>query len=181
MSGFAPFFMLIFMLIFIIPFYVMCYNNVKGGNFMKYVDKATFNKLGIKEQVKLFNSLLQEHNNIKEVCEDIGISYSTIRDRFSKHKYIFNKYSRAYELNHNKNRNIEIEKIVEDVMANINRRKLDIHELSKDDIGEITIRSFRIYENILNDFIDFCQNCSLKQYDVLSLFILEGMEKYKKV
>ena len=70
---------------------------------MKYVDKATFNKLGIKEQVKLFNSLLQEHNNIKEVCEDIGISYSTIRDRFSKHKYIFNKYSRAYELNHNKN------------------------------------------------------------------------------
>ena len=56
---------------------------LRGGNIMKYIDKATFNKLGIKEQVKLFNSLLQEHNSIKEVCDYIGISYSTIRDRFS--------------------------------------------------------------------------------------------------
>ncbi|MCI7206243.1 MAG: hypothetical protein MSA15_09680 [Clostridium sp.] len=148
---------------------------------MKYIDKATFNKLGIKEQVKLFNSLLREHNSIKEVCDYIGISYSTIRDRFSRYKYIFNKHSKSYELNYNKNRNIEIEKIVEDIMSNINRKRLDIHELNKDDIGEITVRSFRIYENILNDFIDFCQNCSLKQYDVLSLFILEGMNRYKKI
>ena len=90
---------------------------------MKYIDKATFNKLGIKEQVKLFNSLLQEHNSIKEVCDYIGISYSTIRDRFSRYKYIFNKHSKAYELNYNKNRNIEIEKIVEDIMSNINRKR----------------------------------------------------------
>ena len=65
---------------------------------MKYIDKATFNKLGIKEQVKLFNSLLQEHNSIKEVCDYIGISYSTIRDRFSRYKYIFNKHSKAFEM-----------------------------------------------------------------------------------
>ena len=38
---------------------------------MKYIDKIIFNKLGVKEQVKIFNELLQEHNNIKEVCEYI--------------------------------------------------------------------------------------------------------------
>lgn len=145
---------------------------------MKYIDKATFNKLGIKEQIKIFNSLLKENSNIKEVCDILGISYSTIRDRFHRNKYGFNKFTQQYELNTDKSKNSELEKIIEDVIRNINRKSLE--PISGDLKGNLTIRSFRIYENVLNDFIDFCDNSMLRQYDVLSLFIIEGIEKYKK-
>ena len=147
---------------------------------MEYIDKATFNRLGIKEQVKIFNSLLKSYNNIKEVCDVIGISYSTVRDRFQKNKYGFNKFSQQYELNSDKNRNKnnELERIIEDVVKNMDRKLLEpISEVSR---GEITVRSFRVYKNILNDFIDFCDNSMLKQYDVLSLFIIDGLYKYQK-
>ena len=145
---------------------------------MKYIDKSMFNKLSIKEQVKIFNELLEGHNNIKEVCEYIGIAYSTIRDRFYKHKYIYNKHLRKYEYNFNKNRNLELEKMIENIINNIDRKQINPFELSN--MGDITIRSFRIYENVLLDFIEFCNNSSLKQYDVLSIFIMEGLEKYNK-
>lgn len=145
---------------------------------MKYIDKTMFNKLSIKEQVKIFNELLGEHNNIKEVCEYIGIAYSTIRDRFYKNRYVYNKHLRKYEYNFNKNRNLELEKMIENIINNIDRKQINPFELSN--MGDITIRSFRIYENVLSDFIDFCNNSSLKQYDVLSLFIMEGLKKYNK-
>ena len=144
---------------------------------MKYIDKIIFNKLGVKEQVKIFNELLQEHNNIKEVCEYIGIAYSTIRDRFYKNKYYYNKSLKKYEYK-NKNKNTELQKIIENIMIDMNRNNLS--PLSNENNGDIIIRSFRIYEDILNEFIDFCENTSLKQYDVLSIFILEGLNKYKK-
>lgn len=147
---------------------------------MEYIDKATFNKLSIKEQIKIFNSLLKSNNNIKDVCDLIGISYSTIRDRFHKNKYVFNKFNHQYELksNSNRNRNIELEKIIEDVINNMNRKQLE--PISEHSRGNIVVRSFRVYENVLEDFISFCDNSILKQYDVLSLFILDGIEKYKK-
>lgn len=147
---------------------------------MEYIDKATFNKLGIKEQVKIFNSLLKSYNNIKEVCDIIGISYSTVRDRFQKNKYIFNKFSQQYELNsdNHKHKNNELEKIIEDVVKKLDRKSLEpISEVSR---GDVTVRSFRVYANVLNDFIDFCDNSMMKQYDVLSLFIIDGIDKYTK-
>lgn len=145
---------------------------------MEYIDKSTFNKLGIKEQIKIFNSLLKENSNIKEVCDVIGISYSTIRDRFHKNKYGFNKFNQQYELNTDKSKNSELEKIIEDVIKNMDRKSLE--PISEESRGDVIVRSFRVYENVLNDFIDFCDNSMLKQYDVLSLFIVEGIEKYKK-
>lgn len=147
---------------------------------MEYIDKATFNKLGIKEQVKIVNSLLKSYDSIKQVCDIIGISYSTVRDRFHKNKYSFNKFSQQYELSHNQNmyKNNELEKIIEDIVRNMNRKSLEpISEVSRD---EVTVRSFRVYKNVLNDFIAFCDNSMMKQYDVLSLFIIDGIKKYQK-
>lgn len=146
---------------------------------MKYIDKSTFNKLSVKEQIKVFNSLLLEHDNIKEVCNIIGISYSTIRDRFHKNKYSFNKFNHQYELTSTvKHKNDELEKIIEDVVKNMDRKSLEpISEGFKD---KVTVRSFRIYKSVLEDFSAFCENSMLTQYDVLSLFLLEGMERYKK-
>ena len=66
---------------------------------MDYIDKSTFNKLSTQSQVKAFNNLLDENKNIKEVCRTIGISYSTVRERFHKANYSFNKFKGKYENN----------------------------------------------------------------------------------
>lgn len=134
---------------------------------MKTIDKATFNRLNIKEQVKIFNSMLQEDKNIKTVCEAIGISYSTVRDRFNKAQYHYNKYTNCYEKNIRTYGNEKLE----------NEIKTSKITIDKDD--NVTVRSFRVRQNILDDFIKYCENSMLKQYDVLSLFLLEGMEKYR--
>lgn len=146
---------------------------------MEFIDKSTFNKLGIKDQIKVFNSLLKENENIKIVCEKIGISYSTVRDRFQKAKYHYNKYTNQYEkIEINKTKNIELENMIEEVITKMNNKNLEIADLDQED--DIVIRSFRIRKNVLDDFIDYCENSMLKQYDIISLFLVEGMNKYKK-
>ena len=49
------------------------------------IKKSNFNRLPISEQVDIFNNLLGERG-IKEVCNLICISYSTIRDRFRRYR-----------------------------------------------------------------------------------------------
>ena len=44
--------------------------------------------------------------------------------------------------------------------------------------GETVTRSFKIYKNVLDDFVNFCNNSKYTQYELLSQFILEGIQKY---
>lgn len=39
-------------------------------------------------------------------------------------------------------------------------------------------RSFRIYENVLDKFIDFCDKSNYNQYEILSKFIEDGIYKF---
>ena len=55
------------------------------------MDKVSFNKLDICKQVDYFNLRLLEGECIQSICKSINISYSTIRDRFKKHNYRYNK------------------------------------------------------------------------------------------
>lgn len=149
---------------------------------MKIIDKSTFNKLSIKNQVNVFNNLLKEFKNIKEVCKVIGISYSTIRDRFNKHNYTFNKFSNEYEGKDNYIENTnELENVIEKVILNMNKKEINPlinYDKSKYD-NKLVLRSFRIHENVLDNFVEYCENSNLKQYDVISLFIHEGLQKYQ--
>ena len=148
------------------------------------IDKSTFNRLSIGDQIKIFNSLLLKHDNIKNVCSHIGISYSTIRDRFHKNKYKFDKVNKKYIHSSDYIESEELEIIIRNILSNMNTNTIETKILNdniKDsDDKKLTIRSFRIYENVLSEFIEFSNNTALKQYDVLSLFILEGLNKYKK-
>ena len=143
------------------------------------LNKSTFNRLELREQIRVFNSILDKGINIKEACLEIGISYSTIRDRFQKGKYKYNKYTNQYEeLKDNHIKNEELENTIKNVINRINSEKLEPGLIDNND--DVIVRSFRIRKKVLEDFTDYCENSLLKQYDVLSLFILEGMEKYKK-
>lgn len=61
------------------------------------MDKRIFNSLTIIEQINYFNEKLRQGFNITQICSDINISYNTVRDRFSKSFYSYNKITNRYE------------------------------------------------------------------------------------
>ena len=67
------------------------------------LDKATFNSFDINKQVKYFNEELEKGFTILEVCNKINISYNTIRDRFLRNNYIYNKTTKKGLISHFRN------------------------------------------------------------------------------
>jgi predicted DNA-binding protein YlxM (UPF0122 family) len=91
-----------------------------------------------------------------------------------------------------KNDLLELAKIKKDIFNTIDIVKK--YELEKDIIdivdikidsdkmtGDIKTRSFKIYSDVLDKFLEFTKNHSnLKQQDILSQFILEGIQRYNR-
>lgn len=75
-----------------------------------------------------------------------------------------------------------IEKVLEKVVTkifnspqtNISNDKLIIEP--KEDI--VVHRSFRIYDKVLRNFLDFCNKSNYNQYEILSMFIEEGIKNF---
>ena len=57
--------------------------------------KEEFNKLNVKEQIEYINKKLK-NKTLTNLCEEIKISRSTIRERFLKQGYIFDKSKNKY-------------------------------------------------------------------------------------
>lgn len=149
------------------------------------LDKATFNRFEVAKQVKYFNAELEKGFTISEVCKKLNISYNTIRDRFLRNNFYYNKINRRYE-----KENSILTKFDEDMIDTVLERivlkvfnssnKIINNDFSCNCSGEVINRSFRIYDTVLKDFITFCENSNYSQYDILSQFIIEGIEKYSK-
>ncbi|MBQ8999789.1 MAG: hypothetical protein IJ086_14030 [Clostridium sp.] len=150
------------------------------------LDKATFNRFDVATQVKYFNSELEKGFTISEVCKKLNISYNTIRDRFLRSNYIYNKVNKKYEISNSVLAQLEsemmnqvLEKLVTKVF-NYGSRESKINDFSCNCKGTVTNRSFRIYDEVLKDFVTFCENSNYSQYDILSQFIVEGIQRYSK-
>lgn len=61
------------------------------------MDKLEFNQLELQEQVQYINDQLVLGLSVTKVCETIGIDRSTVRKRFKKGGYTFNKDLNLYE------------------------------------------------------------------------------------
>lgn len=149
------------------------------------MDKKLFNSLTIIEQINYFNEKLKCGMNITQICTEINISYNTIRDRFTKNLYSYNKLTNRYEC-------IErifpldeevIEKALNKIVtkifnpspqSNICNNKLIIEPK----VDKIVHRSFRVYDSTLNNFLDFCNKSNYNQYEILSFFIEEGIKNF---
>ena len=149
------------------------------------MDKKLFNSLTIIEQINYFNEKLKCGMNITQICTEINISYNTIRDRFIKNHYSYNKLTNKYEC-------IErlfpldeevIEKVLNKIVtkifnpspqSNICNNKLIIEPK----VDKIVHRSFRVYDSTLNNFLDFCNKSNYNQYEILSFFIEEGIKNF---
>lgn len=149
------------------------------------MDKKLFNSLTIIEQINYFNEKLKCGMNITQICTEINISYNTIRDRFTKNLYSYNKLTNKYEC-------IErifpldeevIEKALNKIVtkifnpspqSNISNNILVIEPK----VDKIVHRSFRVYDSTLNNFLDFCNKSNYNQYEILSFFIEEGIKNF---
>lgn len=147
--------------------------------------KKLFNSLTIIEQVNYFNEKLKEGLNISEICSEINISYNTVRHRFSKNFYTYNKLTNRYECVEKvfpiDEETIEraLEKIITKIFNSpqVNSSNNQLHIEPK--INDIIVhRSFRIYDSTLKNFLNFCENSNYNQYDILSKFIDEGIKNF---
>lgn len=147
------------------------------------MNKKLFNSLTIIEQINYFNQKLKNGLNITQICSEINISYNTIRDRFSKNFYVYNKLSNQYEC-------VErifpldeemIEKVLEKIVIKVFNSPQDNFNnklLISPREDNVVHRSFRIYDSVLKDFLSFCEKSNYNQYEILSKFIEEGIKSY---
>ena len=145
------------------------------------LDRKNFNMLSLEEQVNYFNKGLFEGKTISKICNEINISYNTIRDRFKRHNFIYNKYIKQYECNNFSYLSDEslLEKALDKMVNKIFNSQTEKQILVCNGSGETTNRSFRVYTETLNRFTEYCSKSNYNQYDILSKFIEEGMQKYK--
>lgn len=191
------------------------------------MNKTEFNNLDVLEQIEYINKNLLEGNTLTNVCKNIGIGRSTIRDRFKKVSYEYNKNINQYEsiveiieaetvapAGANKPIKEDIKPIIQqssnlvvgtdsEILSHIinnyddNLSKLNemynwyklqssnkvvqTEKFKVDDFeGDIVVRSYKLYEPIQREFLEFCKkNNKYKVQDILSQFIKEGLEKYR--
>lgn len=195
------------------------------------MNKTEFNNLEVLEQIEYINKSLLEGNTLTNICKSIGIGRSTIRDRFKKVSYEYNKSINQYEsivevieaetiapagankpikedikpfvqessnlvvgTELYKNNEILINMInnYDDNLSKLNElydwyklqssnKVVQTEKFKVDDFeGDIVVRSYKLYESIQREFLEFCKrNNKYKVQDILSQFIKEGLEKYK--
>lgn len=159
------------------------------------MEKEEFNKLNVKNQIGYINQDL-ENKSLTEICTELKISRSTIRKRFLKQGYLYNKnqnkylYSemenKAQEENKSKNNtNVLEDKIkvleskIEALEDKINSNSLHQINIKKFE-GKTVSRCYRLYEDVQKEFSKFCkENSNLKVQDILSMALYEYMENKK--
>lgn len=78
-------------------FVIQMYSILGGGA----LDRISFDKMTIKEQVDYINSKLKEKLSLRMISEEIGIQRKSIRLRFRKNGYEFDKKNNEYIYNTN--------------------------------------------------------------------------------
>lgn len=157
--------------------------------------KEEFNKLKVKDQVEYINQKLDK-KSLTEICKDINISRATVRKRFLKQGYVFNKNNNKYiysseenneaqkENKHENNTKVLEEKIqvleskIEAIENKLNNNSSSVN--IKKFEGKTVSRCYRLYEEVQKEFSKFCkENSNYKVQDILSMALYEYMKDYK--
>lgn len=191
------------------------------------MNKTEFNNLEVLEQIEYINKSLLEGNTLTNICKSIGIGRSTIRDRFKKVSYEYNKAINQYEsiveiveagtiapaeanepikedvkpfvqessnlvvgtdneiltslINNYDDMNNKLNEMYNWYKLQSSNKVVQTEKFKVDDFeGDIVVRSYKLYEPIQKEFLEFCKrNNKYKVQDILSQFIKDGLEKYK--
>ena len=60
------------------------------------MDRQTFDNLSIQQQIEYINNQLLNNNTLTNICKNIGIGRTTIRDRFKRFGYEFDPKQKLY-------------------------------------------------------------------------------------
>ncbi|WP_455539842.1 hypothetical protein [Terrisporobacter sp.] len=163
------------------------------------MNKEEFNNLGEQDQINFINKELEE-KSLTKISEEIKISRKTLRNRFNKFGYVYNKQINRYALKpiimgeerFNDARNVNV--LLEQIKALEGRLNTLEDKVNKSEIGEIeskeikitpltgetVSRCYRLNKEIQKEFSSFCKKNSIyKVQDILGCALLEFMEKYK--
>lgn len=159
------------------------------------MEKEEFNKLKVQDQVEYINQKL-DRKSLTEICKDINISRATIRKRFLKQGYLFdksnNKYKSSSETNNKAQKENKCEnntKVLEEKIQAL-ESKIEAIENKLNNSSGINVKKFegktvsrcyRLYEEVQKDFSKFCkENSNYKVQDILSMALYEYMKSNKK-
>lgn len=165
------------------------------------MDRKEFDKMELLEQVQYFNNLLAEGKTIRDIAEGIGIARSTIRDRFKKIGYKYNKKNNIYtkntditKISNNNNIKINIDDDIKELIKhkdillelaadykNRTATEININDIPAELKAGVVIKSIKVYTDISNDFEKICNRYKgIKKQDLYSLALLEFTEKYSE-
>ena len=190
------------------------------------MNKTEFNNLEVMEQIEYINKSLLEGNTLTNVCKSIGIGRSTIRDRFKKVSYEYNKAINQYEsiveiieaeaialgrtnepikenikpviqqssnlvvgtdneiltslINNYDDMNNKLNEMYDWYKLQSSNKVVQTEKFKVDDFeGNIVVRSYKLYEPIQREFLEFCKkNNKYKVQDILSQALKEFLDKY---
>lgn len=160
------------------------------------MNKDEFNKLGVKDQVDFINKELEE-KSLTKISEEIKVSRKTLRNRFDKLGYVYDKESNKYipkhikknedDLNNAINANVLIDKMkslerrIKGLEDKIKTKSIESKEINIKSLeGETVSRCYRLNKEVQKEFSDFCKrNSSYKVQDILGCALVEFMKKYK--
>lgn len=120
------------------------------------MNKDEFNALEILKQIDYINKQLKNNSSITSVCKSIGVSRTTVRDRFKKVDYIYNKEVNAYTLKENNDCNADVIDI--DNGCNTPVESTEITEVHKEGVFDIIEKSD---EEIKNNLLELAKNYEL--------------------
>ena len=191
------------------------------------MNKTEFNSLEVLEQIEYINKSLLEGNTLTNICKSIGIGRSTIRDRFKKVSYEYNKAINQYEsiveiveagtiapaeanepikedikpviqqssnlvvgtdneiltslINNYDDMNNKLNEMYDWYKLQSSNKVVQTEKFKVDDFeGDIVVRSYKLYEPIQREFLEFCKkNNKYKVQDILSQALKEFLEKYR--
>lgn len=133
------------------------------------MNKDTFNKLTIDEQLKFFNKELKKGNSLSVICKSIGIGRSTVSDRFKKKNYKFNKNTNQYEIISNNGSNTDVIK-KEESNTLCNNTINEIIDISNEDIKKNLLdlaANYEIIQKIISDYK--CNTSVIKKQIIIDL------------
>lgn len=127
------------------------------------MNKDEFNALEVLKQIGYINKQLKNNKSITAVCKELEIGRSTIRDRFKKLNYSYDKEVNAYILKENNDCNADVIDInngcttsdVDTEIAAVHKEEgvFDIIEKSDDEIKNNLLELAKNYE-LLKEIID---------------------------
>lgn len=133
------------------------------------MDRIDFDKLEVKDQVNYINKQLDEGDTLREIASNLNIARSTLRDRFKKIGYIYNKKLNKYlKINDEYDKN-NTKVIKKDPIKKQNTLEVESYK-SNTIVSNKESHGIKEFNNLKKELLDLINNKDI---------ILEMVEGYK--